>query len=106
MLLVVITVYVIVTFVLTLLGIEKQAEGIKIFLISFFLTPLVGMAYLYSQKNKASKIRYYYCSRCDYIYPVKMSDCPVCEEEGVKVKLSKYKSPYKVASKIGELSVA
>ncbi len=106
MLLIVISVYLIITFVLTVLGIEKQTEGFKIFLISFFLTPIVGMVYLYSRRQKASRIRYYSCHRCDYIYPVKMSDCPICAEEGVKIKLRKYQSPHDISSKIGELSVA
>jgi hypothetical protein len=106
MLLIVISVYLVVTFILTILGIEKQSEGLKIFLISFFLTPLIGVIYLYSAKNKATKIKYYYCKRCDYIYPVKMSNCPICEEEGVNIKLTKYQSPHDITSKIGELSVA
>ncbi len=88
------------------MGIEKQAEGMKIFLISLFLTPLVGLFYLYGKKNRTSQIRYYHCHECDYIYPVKMKDCPICMEKGVRVKLRKYQSPYLIADKIGELSVA
>lgn len=106
MLITIIAVYIIVTFLLTVLGIEKQTEGLKIFLISFFLTPIVGMVYLYGKKYKSSKIQYYYCHECDYIYPVKMRDCPICIEKGIKVRLKKYQSPYLVADKIGELSLA
>jgi len=106
MLITFIAVYVIVTFVLTVMGIEKQTEGLKIFLISFFLTPVVGMVYLYGKRYKSSKIHYYFCHECDYIYPVKMKDCPICLEKGIKVRLRKYNSPYHVAEKIGELSLA
>ncbi len=106
MLILLIAVYLIVTFVLTVMGIEKQTEGMKIFFISLLFTPIVGMVYLYGKKNRASQIRYYYCHECDYIYPVKMNDCPICLEKGVKVKLKKYKSPYNVADKIGELTLA
>lgn len=88
------------------MGIEKQTEGIKIFIISLLFTPIVGMFYLYGKKNRASQIRYYYCHECDYIYPVKMKDCPICLEKGVKVRLKKYQSPYSVADKIGDLSLA
>lgn len=106
MLLVLIAVYVVITFILTLLGIEKQTEGFKVFIISLLLTPVIGLIYLYSIKNKSSKIRYYYCHECDYVYPVKMSDCPICAEEGRKTKLVKYKSPYEITNNIQELSIA
>ncbi len=106
MLILLISVYLIVTFALTVMGIEKQAEVIKIFLISLLLTPIIGFVYLYGKKNRASQIRYYHCHDCDYIYPVKMKHCPICLENGVKVRLMKYKSPHSVADKIGELTLA
>lgn len=105
MLIVFIALYLIVTFVLTVMGIEKQAEGVKIFLISLLFTPVVGLIYLYGKRNRSSQIRYYYCQECDYIYPVKMNDCPICMEKGIKVKLKKYHSPYHVADKIGDLTL-
>ena len=106
MLLIVIAVYLIITFILTVLGIEKQTEGLKIFLISLFFTPIVGLAYLYTKRNKASRVNYFYCHKCDYIYPVKMRDCPICAEEGEKVRLRRYHSPYDLTDKIGSLTIA
>ena len=106
MLIIVIAIYLLITFVLTVLGIEKQTEGLKIFFISLFLTPLVGLIYIYSKKNKTSQISYYHCHECYYIYPVKMRDCPICLEKGVKVKLKKYQSPYKANAEVGILSLA
>ncbi len=106
MLIILIATYLLVTFVLTVLGIEKQTEGLKIFFISLFLTPLVGLVYIYGKKAKSSKINYYHCHDCDYIYPVKMNNCPICMENGVKIKLKKYLSPYKVSEEIGTLSLA
>ena len=94
------------TFILTVLGIEKQSEGLKIFLISLFLTPLIGIVYIYGKKPKSSKINYYHCNDCDYIYPVKMKDCPICLEKGVKIKLKKYESPYNISEKIRILKLA
>lgn len=106
MLIFIIAAYLIFAFVLTLLGIDRQSEWIKIFFISLLLTPVIGFAYLYTKKNKVSHIKYYHCPNCDYIYPVKMSDCPICVEEGVKIKLKKYKSPHSISSNIGNLSLA
>ncbi|HJN06895.1 MAG TPA: hypothetical protein QF480_09790 [Bacteroidales bacterium] len=105
MLIVFIAVYLLITFILTVLGIEKQTEGLKVFLISLFLTPLVGLIYIYSKKSKSSQISYYHCHDCDYIYPVKMKNCPICLEKGVKIKLTKYVSPYKVSEEIGNLNL-
>ncbi len=105
MLIIVIAIYLLITFVLTVLGIEKQTEGLKIFFISLFLTPLVGLIYIYSKKNKTSQISYYHCHECDYIYPVKMRDCPICLEKGIKVKLKKYHSPYKANAEVGILNL-
>jgi hypothetical protein len=106
MLIIFITAYLFITFILTVLGIEKQSEGLKIFLISLFLTPLIGIVYIYGKKPKSSKINYYHCNDCDYIYPVKMKDCPICLEKGVKIKLKKYESPYNISEKIRILKLA
>ncbi|MBC8320461.1 MAG: hypothetical protein H8E34_07050 [Bacteroidetes bacterium] len=106
MLIILITIYILITFVLTVLGIEKQTEVLKIFFISLLLTPLAGLIYLYGKKNNSTPISYYHCHECNYIYPIKMTDCPICMEKGIKVKLKKYQRPYTIAEKIGILNVA
>ena len=106
MTLMIIAIYLGLTFSLTVMGIERQMAGLQVFMISIFLTPLVGVFYIYSKKHKTSQINYYHCSECNYIYPVKMSDCPICMEKGVKIKLKRYKSPCKVANVVGVLNVA
>ncbi|MAZ93683.1 MAG: hypothetical protein CMF58_04635 [Lentimicrobiaceae bacterium] len=105
MLIFIIAAYLIFAFILTLLGIDRQSEWIKIFFISVLLTPVLGLVYLYTKRNKVSHVKYYHCHNCDYIYPIKMRDCPICMEEGVKVKLKKYKSPYSISSNIGDLNL-
>ncbi len=106
MITVILSVYLVLTFLLTVIGIEKQMIGFQVFLVSLFLTPVIALFYIYSKKNKSSQISYFHCSECNYIYPVKMTDCPICAEKGVKVKLKRYTSPYKVADVVGELSIA
>ena len=98
--------YVVITYVLALAGIEKQDQGIRFFFISLLLTPLAGLLYLLSQKRQVSKVRHYYCHECDYIFPDKMRNCPVCEEKGIKVRLTKYVSPYEFQKKIRTLQLA
>jgi len=100
MLLIVISLYLIISVLLTLFSIQKDNEGLKIFLISLLLTPVTGLIYLLFKKKSYKKIHFYYCPECDYIYPVKMKYCPICEENGKRVKLVKYNSPYKVSDKV------
>lgn len=82
-----IAVYLIITFLLTAFGFEKQNERIKIFIISILLTPIAGFIYMMRDKTRVSKISYYYCHECDYIFPVKMSHCPICAEQHKKYDL-------------------
>lgn len=101
-----IAIYLLVTFILALLGIDSKAEGVKVFIISLLLTPLAGIFFVLKNRRKASTIHYYYCHECDYIFPVKMNHCPMCQEEGKKVKLTKYQTPYQVTSHISPLDLA
>ena len=105
MLIYVIVIYLVVTFILTIAGIDNKSEGIKIFIISLLLTPLVGLIMLAKQRKKATSIHYYYCKECDYIFPVKMRHCPICYENNKKVKLVKYQSPYNTEKLIRQLNL-
>lgn len=100
MVLIATTLYIVLTFLLTLFGLERQNQGLRVFLISLLLTPLVGIIYmLFTRKNHA-RIHFYYCRKCDYIFPVKIKHCPICEEKGINSKLIKYVSPYDLSEKI------
>ena len=106
MVLLVVLIYLLVTILLTLIGIGRQNEGLKIFLISLLLTPLVAGGYMLFRKKNYRKIQFYYCSECEYIFPIRLKHCPICEEKGSKVRLEKYKSPYTVSDKIQPTSFA
>ncbi len=106
MLIIAIGVYLIITFLLTVIGIERHSEGLKIFLLSLILTPIYGLFFLVKEKHKAVKIHYYYCEKCRYIYPVKLKYCPVCQEKGEKIKLVKFENPHKLTNLYKRLSLA
>jgi hypothetical protein len=106
MLIIVIGAYLVITFILTVIGLERNSEGLKVFILSLVLTPLFGFVYLLKNRRKAAKISYYYCEECDYVYPIKMKHCPVCLEKGKKVKLKKYESPNKLTEVYTNLSLA
>ena len=61
---------------------------------------IAGLYYLIRRKKNYSKMVYYHCSHCDYVFPLKMKNCPICEENGYKVKLTKYESPHEIGLKI------
>lgn len=100
-----IVIYLFITFILTLMGIDSKSEGMRIFFYSLLLTPVAGIVFMLKERRKATPIHYYYCSECDYIFPVKMHNCPMCQENGKKVKLIKYVSPHHIAKHIGQLNL-
>ncbi len=106
MLIIVLGAYLLVTFFLTIIKLEKNSEGLKFFILSLILTPLFGFVYLLKNRRKAQKISYYYCKECNYVYPVKMKHCPICLEKNKKVKLVKYESPNKLSEVYTNLSLA
>lgn len=87
-------IYILLSIALSIAGIEKLNEGTKIFIISLLLTPFVGAGYLIIKKRHSTKIHFYFCSECKYIFPVRIRHCPICEENGIKVRLKSYHSPY------------
>jgi hypothetical protein len=98
--------YLLITFIFTLFGINRQAEVFKLFLISLLLTPISGAIWMFKKRPHSKNINYYYCEECHYVYPVKMGYCPICAEEGKKVKLKKYKSPYNFSKSLQKLTLA
>ncbi|MBE0650437.1 MAG: hypothetical protein IH595_06320 [Bacteroidales bacterium] len=97
MLIIGIAIYLVISFLLTVLKIESNAEGLKFFFLSIILTPVYALVVNLKSK-KISKMYYYYCKECGYVFPVKLKHCPVCEENGVKVKLLEYESPHNLES--------
>lgn len=92
-----IAIYVVIVFLLTVLKVESHEEGLRFILLSVLLTPIYTLL-VNSKRKKASKINYYYCKECGYIFPVKLKHCPLCEEKGEKIKLIEYESPYNLTS--------
>ncbi len=106
MLIVAIGIYLVITFILTAIGIERQNEALKMFLMGLVLTPAYGLSLLIKERRKSMKIQYYYCEECHYIFPVKLKHCPVCHEKGKKVKLIKFENPHKLTKLYKQLSLA
>lgn len=106
MTLAIVAIYISIAAILTMIGVGRQMAGFQVLIIGLLLTPLAALYYIYAIKRHTSQIKYYHCSECNYIYPVKMDNCPICMEKGKKVKLKKYKSPYDAAILVSELKIA
>lgn len=100
MTLLIVTLYLIVSILISATGYNTYGEGLKIFMLSLLLTPFAGLIYLLVKKKRMNRIRFYHCHHCEYVFPVKMTHCPICEERGYKIKLKKFKSPHYVGNQI------
>lgn len=74
---------------LVFLGKGHRFGPVKIFLLSLFLTPIVGAAFIF-YKKKVSLIYHvnrYKCPRCHYKFDEVMTTCPLCKKEGYSIDL-------------------
>jgi len=87
---VVLILYTIVVYLFSRLGKTREIGPRRLFLISFFLTPIMGLAFLLSS-NERKMFTYheqnYKCDKCGYTFSEPYDFCPFCEKEGRKHKL-------------------
>lgn len=89
-LIVVLVLYTLIVYLFSRLGKSKEIGARRLFVISFFLTPIMGLAfYLSSSKRKLNTYTEasYKCSHCGYVFSEKYNHCPFCEKEDRKIKL-------------------
>lgn len=69
---------------------NSQLSFIKLFLISFFLTPIIGSALLINSKMKSLQNEYHYsCPRCNYYFTEEQDSCNQCLKDGYNHPLKK-----------------
>jgi hypothetical protein len=74
--------------VLTFAASQKKIGKLRIFLISLFLTPVVGFfAYRFSEPASLLQYTRYRCPRCGIDFTEPMIDCPYCRRDGEITKL-------------------
>ncbi len=87
---IIIIAYLLAVFILSIIGGKREIGSAKAFIISLFLTPVVGIIYVsHSPRNGIVYFERYYCERCGLEFTEKSTYCPVCEKEGYKIKLKK-----------------
>ncbi len=83
-------VYVNIVYLFSKLGKTREIGTIRLFIISFLLTPVIGLAFLISS-NKRKMFMYkelsYKCDRCGFVFSDFHDNCPFCEKDGLFLKL-------------------
>ncbi len=89
-LIIAIVLYTLAVYLFSKLGKSREIGSFKLFLLSFFLTPVLGLAfYLSSTERKINlyKQESYQCDNCGYVFMDSHKYCPNCEKEGLKIQL-------------------
>ena len=87
---VVIILYTIVVYLFSRLGKNREIGPRRLFLISFFLTPVMGLAFYFSSQERKMYTyteKNYKCEKCGYTFSEYYDFCPFCEKEGHRHKL-------------------
>ncbi len=82
--------YIIICYFFSFLGKKREIGKRRLFWISLFLTPAIGLAiYLGSQDIKMKHYieKKFKCERCGYVFTENYEFCPFCEKEGIKHEL-------------------
>jgi energy-coupling factor transporter transmembrane protein EcfT len=83
-------IYIFIVISLAKLGSGRVCGGLKAFIISLLLTPLVGLIYVIRSPQKNTlKIIHYRCPSCGLDYTSKYRYCPSCQKEGKSIHLEK-----------------
>jgi hypothetical protein len=88
-------VYLIILYIVLAVGVAFLGQNRKIglaqsFVLSIFLTPIIGLAFVAHSDKKITYFEYqYHCPRCGYNFTEELELCPYCSKNGKEVKLLK-----------------
>lgn len=88
----IILLYIVVVFLFSRLAEKRDISKRRLFWISLFLTPVIGLAFLLSSQHRKLNMyteQRFKCERCGYVFSEQHENCPFCEKEGHEVKLKK-----------------
>lgn len=82
--------YLIVVYLFSLLGDKREIGRKRLFWVSLFMTPVIGLAFLLSSQHRKLtlyKEERFKCDECGYVFSEYHDHCPICEKEGHKHEL-------------------
>jgi len=83
----VILLYIVVVYLFSLLAVKRDIGKRRLFWISLFLTPVIGLAFLLSSQHRKLNLyteKRFECEECGYVFSEPHEYCPFCEKEGHK----------------------
>ena len=86
--------YTLIVYLFSRLGKTREIGSRRLFILSFLLTPVMGLAfYLSSAERKLNTYteESYKCERCGYVFSESYRHCPFCEKDEHKIKLVRVK---------------
>jgi len=84
-LLTIIAVYTLFVYIFSRIGNKREIGNRRLFWISLFLTPLLGVAFFISSQHKKMNMyteERYKCEECGYVFSEEHEHCPFCAKEG------------------------
>lgn len=88
-------VYLIILYVVLAIGVAYLGQNRKIgfvqsFVLSLFLTPIIGIALVAHSDKKITYFEFqYHCPRCGYNFTEEIEFCPYCSKNGHQIVLQK-----------------
>ncbi len=79
--------YILVVYLFSLLGARREIGKRRLFWVSLFLTPVIGLAFFLSSQHRKLNMyteQRYKCEECGYVFSEQHEHCPICEKEGHK----------------------
>lgn len=74
--------------VLTIIGSKRKIGRVRMFLLSFTLTPLTGLlVYNLSEPVEVLKLTRYRCPKCGIDFTETLGECPYCRRDGLFSRL-------------------
>ena len=89
-LLAIIIVYIAFVYFFSRIGNRREIGSRRLFWISLFLTPILGLAFFISSQHRKMVMyteKRYKCEECGYVFSEDHEICPFCEKEGKKNEL-------------------
>jgi MFS family permease len=77
--------YILVAYLFSLLGARREIGRKRLFWVSLFLTPVIGLAFFLSSQHRKLNMyteERFKCEACGYVFSEHHDYCPICEKEG------------------------
>ena len=77
--------YIALVYFFSKLGNRREIGRHRLFWLSLFLTPVIGLAFLLSSQHRKLimyKEERFKCEECGYVFSENHNVCPICEKEG------------------------